>query len=356
VLEADYLYHLNPFIFQPPVGGGGPRIVGGVELNDWGAPVAYHLFPHHPGDPIGMAGFPYVTRVPVDELIHLFVEERPEQAHGTPVLTTVLIRLRDLDEYADAQVVRQKIAACFATFYTEPEGMPPTTAAPLLERVEPGMIERVPPGMEVTFGNPPGVQNYDEFMTRELQGIGAGTGVPYEDLTGDYSKVNFSSARMGRAAFHALVDELQWLCIVPQFLNRVWEWWREAAALAGVPTDGVDVQWTMPRKTLVDPAREVPATIRGVRAGLTSPQEAMRELGYDPDTVLDEWKAFTKMVDDLGLVFDIDPRRTTQAGGVPNPRSPEPEPGAIKVGGEIAEPPAPTKGGVPTRVNGTPAA
>lgn len=337
VLEADYLWSASPFLPIPiPQDGGGTRVLAGIEVNQYEEPLAYHLLPRHPGDPVAIVGQPATTRVPASELIHLYIEERPEQARGTPQLTTVLIRLRDLDEYADAQVMRQKIAACFAAFYTEPEGQPTTTASDFpCERVEPGMIERLPAGMEVTFGNPPGVQGYDEFMTRELQGVSAGTGVPYEDLTGDYSKVNFSSARMGRATFHALVDELQWLLFVPRFLNRVWGWFQDAALIAGVPVDGVDVEWTMPRKTLVDPAREIPATIRGVRAGLMSPQEAMRELGYDPNVNMDEWKAFTELVDKLGLVFDIDPRRTTQTGGVPNPKgAPGSEPGAVPLPGE----------------------
>lgn len=320
VLEGDYLWSAYPYGW--PVGqplAGGVRVVGGIEVNEFEEPQAYHLLPRHPGDPWPIVGAPATVRVPASELVHLYVEDRPEQGRGTPQLTTVLIRLRDLDEYADAQVVRQKIAACFAAFYTEPEGQVPTTPPVLCERVEPGMIERLPAGMEVTFGNPPGVTGFDEFMTRELQGVGAGTGVPYEDLTGDYSKVNFSSARMGRAVFHALVEELQWLLLVPRFLDRAWGWFQDAARIAGVPVDGVEVQWTMPRKTLVDPAREVPATIRAVRAGLMSPQEAMRELGYDPKVNMDEWSAFAKMVDDLALVFDIDPRKTTLQGAAAVP-------------------------------------
>jgi lambda family phage portal protein len=319
VLEADYLWSLYPYtgVMEMPVPGA--RVLNGVEINKYQEPVAYHLLPRHPGDVMAMVGSPQTVRVPASEIVHLFLEDRPEQGRGTPLLTTVLIRLRDLDEYADAQLTRQKIAACFAAFYTEPEGQPPAQPPVLCEQVEPGMIERLPAGMEVTFGSPPGVQGYDEFMTRELQGVGAGTGVPYEDLTGDYSKVNFSSARMGRAAFHALVDEIQWLLLVPRFLNRVWSWWQDAARIAGVPVDGVEVQWTMPRKTLVDPAREIPAAIRGVRAGFSSPQEAMRELGYDPKQIIEEWKEFTELVDSLGLVFDIDPRKTTLQGAAAAP-------------------------------------
>jgi lambda family phage portal protein len=348
VLEGDYLWSQPYLPWVSPPDAPGARVIGGVEVNEYEEPQAYHLLPRHPGDPIALVGYPQTVRVPASELIHLFVEERPEQGRGTPLLTTVLIRLRDLDEYADAQVMRQKIAACFAAFYTEPEAIPPTPQPiELSERVEPGMIERLPAGMEVTFGSPPGVEGYDEFTTRELQSVGAGTGVPYEDLSGDFSKVNFSSARMGRATFYALVEELQWLLIAPRLLNRVWDWFQDAATIAGVPVDGVTVEWTMPRKTLVDPAREIPATIRGVRAGLASPQEAMRELGYDPQQILEEWKAFTKIVDELGLIFDIDPRKTTLQGAATSKPTSDGQDGA-SAAEPPPEPPARGMNGHPT--------
>jgi capsid protein len=72
--------------------------------------------------------------------------------------------------------------------------------------------------------------------------------------------------------------------------------------------------WTVPRRPLVDPAREVPAAITAVRSTLSSPQEAIRELGYEPEAVLREWQAFTKMLDDMRLISDIDPRRVSRTG------------------------------------------
>ena len=59
---------------------------------------------------------------------------------------------------------------------------------------------------------------------------------------------------------------------------------------------------------LVDPARETQPIIDQIRSGLISPQEAIRERGYDPDQVLAEWQEFAKKIDELGLILDIDPR------------------------------------------------
>jgi capsid protein len=102
--------------------------------------------------------------------------------------------------------------------------------------------------------------------------------------------------------------------IIPGFCERVWGWFLEAAAIRGYTTAGVSMEWTTPRKILVDPAREIPAAITAARATLTSPQEVMRELGYDPAQVLREWQAFAGQLDELGLVSEIDPRHTTSQG------------------------------------------
>jgi lambda family phage portal protein len=366
ILEPDYLDDFKQTIGVPPLPPEGEnRLDQGVELDQTDTAVAYWLYPWHPGDAATVAGGaapaayqipPYGSsqRVDAKDVIHLYYEERAGQVRGVPLLSTVTLKLRDLDEYEDAHLVRQKIAACFAVFLTQPEGTPPMPNGDqptLCERVEPGMVENLPAGWEATFANPPGVQNYDEFMTRQLQGVASGTDIPYEELCGDYSRVNFSSARMARGGYHELIDELQWTVFVPLFCDKVWNWFREAAMLAGVPgAADARMTWTVPRKMLVDPAREIPATIREVRAGLTSPQEAIRELGNDPAQVLDEWEAYTKDLDRRGLVLDVDPRRVAPAGNpvVPPAAGPdlteapeEPAPAPVGTNGKGAPTPPP---------------
>jgi lambda family phage portal protein len=340
VIEPDYLDPQRDNSVPGYYGGtpdelrDGNRLDQGVELDGDDRPVAYWLFPRNPGDGIVAVGtqsgetggvssvmIPGMssTRVDAANVLHVFQEERAGQVRGVPVLAPVVIRIRDLDQYLDTQLIRQKIAACFAVFLSEPEGtldLVGTAREPidLCDHVEPGMISKLPAGYEPSFAQPQSVED-KSFVTEVLQGIASGTGLPYEELAADYSQVNFSSARMARTAFYELVSELQWLVVIPQFCDRIFGWFRDACVTAGVPgADSVSVEWTTPRKTLTDPGREIPAIISGVRAGLMSPQEAIRELGYDVETVLDEWQAFTKMVDERGLVLDIDPRKVAKTG------------------------------------------
>lgn len=103
------------------------------------------------------------------------------------------------------------------------------------------------------------------------------------------------------------VDSWRWQLLIPAFCHRVGKWFADYNSVAIKP------EWTPPARTMVDPAREVPPIRDAVRSCLMSPQEAMREQGYDPQRLMQEWQQFTEMADKLGLVLDIDPRHDKAA-------------------------------------------
>ena len=82
-----------------------------------------------------------------DRVLHLFDRLRPGQVRGVPWFAPVILKLRDLDEYDEAELVRKKIEACFAAFVTgaddeETLGTAATDAdGSRIETFEPGMIE-----------------------------------------------------------------------------------------------------------------------------------------------------------------------------------------------------------------------
>ncbi len=193
VLEADYL-DSNKTLDLP-----GGVIVNGVEFDLLGRRVAYWLFEEHPGSGVTF-GNNTSKRVVAKDIIHVFKPGRPDQARGISWFTTVVLTLKDLDQYEDAELMRQKIAACFAAFVSDASGAGTAigTEDPddsTIETLEPGMIHQLPAGKTVTFGNPPSVTS-DALPIRNLRKIAAGLGISYEALTGDYSMVNYSSARM----------------------------------------------------------------------------------------------------------------------------------------------------------------
>ena len=58
-----------------------------------------------------------------------------------------------------------------------------------------------------------------------------------------------------------------------------------------------------------------------IRSGLMSRSEAISAFGYDAEDVDREIAADNQRADDLGLIFDSDPRRTSKDGGSAEPNS-----------------------------------
>jgi len=107
---------------------------------------------------------------------------------------------RDVSDFQEAQILRQKTLACFAAFRVSPDADPQTGGADPggLSSLTPGQIQNLAQGEDIRFAMPPGVEAYDEFTAAVLRSVAAGMGITYEALTGDLNRVNFSSARIGR--------------------------------------------------------------------------------------------------------------------------------------------------------------
>lgn len=312
VLEPDFLDTTKDGL----PGQQGGKIVQGVEFDAIGRRVAYWLFDEHPGSRY-VAG---VTsrRVDATEIIHVFDVLRAGQVRGVSWFAPAIVNLKDFDEYEDATIMRQKIAALFAAFVTDPNGSSDTLgqvdpADDQVEGMEPGMVKYLAPGETVEFASPPLVGN-DGFSERTLRRVAAGIGVTYEDLTGDYSQVNFSSARMGRLAHWGNVYDWQWNMIVPRLCDPVWAWAMEAAAAVGLVDELPAAEWTAPPMPMIDPDKEGLAYIRRVRSGAMTFSEMIREQGRDPDAHLAEYAEDQKKLDALGIWLDSDVRRVSAAG------------------------------------------
>jgi lambda family phage portal protein len=317
VLEPDYLDTLRDGIMLP----NGGKIVQGVELDALGQRAAYWIFREHPGSTravLGRTGVYGSYRVPATEILHIFKPGRPGQNRGPSWFASSLLKFRDYDEFDDATLVKAKIAACLAviTSDTDGSGAPlgaATTEHPEIDSIEPGAILNVTPGRSITVVDPPQARDYGPYSQTVLRTLGRPFGVTYEGMTGDYSNVNFSSARMARIASWTKIERWRWRILILQFLNPVWVWAMQAAALAGLPVvESTD--WTAPGMPMIEPDKEGLAAMRNIRSGIQTPSEVLRERGYTPKRFFEEFAKDFAMLDKLGLALDCDPRRMTQAG------------------------------------------
>lgn len=311
VLEIDYLdWHKTVTLLE-----NGGYIIQGVEFDKSDKRVAYWMYEQHPGDIINLKSL-VSKRVVESEVIHIFKQDRPGQVNGVPFGVSVFIKLRDFAEYEDAQLVSQKMAACFSIFVQDssPETLATGNGAvPLMsESVQPGIIQTVPSGKTITFATPPQPQQTSEYSRKILQAIAGGYGITYEALTGDLSNVNFSSGRMGWLEAHRKVTDLQYNVVIPP-CDGVWSWFMSASFIAGlVPNENTKADWTPPRREMIDPVKETTGITNQVRAGILTPSEAARQQGYDFDDLVTQYQADLAKLDKAGIILDTDMRHQVQ--------------------------------------------
>jgi lambda family phage portal protein len=326
VLEPDYLDHTKT---QKTDTG---YIIQGVEFDLVGRRTYYWLYGQHPGDVVqtgvrGGLGALQSVRVPASEVLHIYRKDRPGQVRGVPWLAPVIITLRDLDEYEEAELVRKKIEACFAAFVTQPQGPdgPPigadataegTTSTHRVESFEPGMIEYLKPGEEITFAAPTYAAGYRDYVAAKQAQIATGLQLTYEQLTGDLSRVNYSSYRAGLLSFRNGIEVFRWAAFIPMFCIPVWNRVMQVAFAAGAIAEAgpFKVEWTPPGFGSVDPYKDSVATLNRIRMGTLTLRQAIAEQGYDPDAQIEQIAEINRVLDEKGIVLDCDPRKVSKTG------------------------------------------
>lgn len=315
VLESDFLsVHKRTGVLQE-----GNQIIQGIEFDKFGQRVAYHLFLAHPGsNDLEFASKFSTMRVPANEILHMFRMDRPGQVRGMTWLANIMLRLRDFDIYEDAQLKRQQCAAMFTAFVHDLEGIDDAGEAreeiELGEKLEPGMIELLPPGKDITLSKPPGADNYGEYTSVVLHSIASGLGITYESMTGDLSTVNFSSGRMGWLEMHRNISTWQQNIMISQMLRPTFNWFLSGLDLIGENVKDARAVYTPPRREMIDPVKETQALKAAVRSGFKTQSDAIREAGKDPDTHYNEIQRDNATLDSKNIVLDTDSRKVDNAG------------------------------------------
>lgn len=283
VLEIDHLDTLKDGNLED-----GGRIIQGIEFDSAGRRRGYWLFKDHPGD-LNMRSFSSEF-VSADQVIHVFDMVRPGQARGVPFGTAGMMRLSILDDYQDARVEQQKVAACLVGAIIDDQN-DQEDGDVLPEKLEPGMLPRLAFGQDIKFNSPPSTTGHGDFVSTELRAVAAAYGITYEMLTGDYTRTNFSSGRMGWIEASRNIDRWRWCMLIPLLCKGVEKWFLEAAGFNGYDVRNVSFEWTPPRREMIDPTKETKALVEAVQGKIKSWSETVRESGYDPDQVAEEMKA-----------------------------------------------------------------
>lgn len=293
----------------------------GVEYTAEGKRKGYWIFTVHPGAR-GLV-MPHTSiRIAAADMAHVYRKDRIGQGRGVPWVAPVLLKGRDLADVEEAITIKARIEACLAAFIktndqartladkssteTRPDG-----SKRRIENLSPGMIGYLEPGEDVVTVSPTASSQFESVLMTNWLTLAAGAGITYDQLTGDLRRANFSSLRAGKIEFRRVVEQFQYLTLVPMLLDPIWIRFTEAAQDAGIlprRADGYPVEWIMPANEPIDPMKDMQADILAVRSGRMTWPQFVSSWGIDPDTQLDEIAEWYKDIDDRKIILDTDPR------------------------------------------------
>lgn len=227
----------------------GNRIIMGVEVNEDGAPVAYHFYSSEGTDV--WQGYRTV-RILAEEILHSFIMDEVGQHRGVPWAHTALDRLKLLDGYEETELVAARVASSKVAYWKKDKDAAPFEGAAtgeetvasddpndtggtrtrLVEELDPGRVYNPPPGVELEMIDPQHpAANFSPFISAVLRGAASGMDISYETLANDRSQVNFSSIRQGE-----LKDRDGWQShqrfMIEHLMTWAFEEWLEWAFVA----------------------------------------------------------------------------------------------------------------------------
>lgn len=229
---------------------GEPEIRDGVELDGDGEAVAYHLLNQHPGDsaliqtykPEDWARIPARGARGAPLMLHLMEMDRIGQTRGIPMLAPVIEALKQLDRYAEAELMAAVVSAFFTVFIKTTDGnsgdgntgLIPPAAGPFGGDGNPGVgsnemalgsgtIVDLADGEDVSIANPNRPNpNFDPFFLAVIRQIGIALGIPYEVLIMHFSSSYTASKAAIETARQFFTDRRVWLA--RNFCQPVYEW------------------------------------------------------------------------------------------------------------------------------------
>lgn len=317
----------------------------GVEIDDYGAARAYHIRRAHLGDWFNAAASVTWDRVPRETawgrpiIVHSFTSERPGEHRGAGgILRPVVARLRMLSSYDGAELQAAIVNAIFSAYIESPYD-PAVVQDALTDASGAGEVgtyqdlrsafhqdrglkldnARIPtlfPGEKITaVDSKRPSQNYGPFENAFLRNIAAAIGTSAEQISQDWSKTNYSSARAALLeAWKTLKRRQQ--DFATSFAAPVWSAFLEEAMDRGelpLPPGAPDfiearteysgAIWMGPPRGWIDPVKEAQASVLRMDAGLSTLEQECAEQGLDWEEVIEQRAIERARFKALGLPY-----------------------------------------------------
>ena len=284
-----------------------PLFCEGVEKNEEGEVVAYHIskfhplsFDREPREWIRVKAFGEKTGR--RNLIHIMNRERIEQVRGVPFLSPVIESIKQLGRYTEAEILAAVINGLFTVFIEKengsngalfgeaiPEEMQVDAQDENSIELAPGAVIDLREGEKANMVNPgrPN-QNFDPFVMAIIKQIGAALEIPYELLIMAFSN-NYSASRAAILEFFKVIKMYRkWF--ITDFCQPIYvEWLSEAVAKGRIIAPGFfadpiikdaycSAEWNGPSSGQLDPKKEVEAAELRVQSGFSTRERETTEL------------------------------------------------------------------------------
>jgi lambda family phage portal protein len=332
LMDADQLS--NPMTIPNEL-----NLRGGVEIDARGAAVAYHIRRAHPGEWYDGAKayiwdrFERETEYGRPVVIHDFDQDRPGQHRPVGgIFTPVITRLKMLIKYDGVELENAIVNAIFGAYITSPADPDTLQGAFTEDQQSPYQEQRLEyhehnridlggrvmptlfPGESINAisVNRPGAA-FEAFQATMLRSVASALNISYEQLTRDYSRVNYSSARASaletwKTMLRRRRDFTAGTCA--QIAGCVIEEMFESNNLplpAGAPdfmdarTAYASCSWNGPARGWIDPVKERQGALMSLDGGMSTLEQEAAEQGLRWEDNLEQRAVEQARAQELGL-------------------------------------------------------
>lgn len=315
---------------------------GGVELDEYGGAIAYHFRQAHPAE-FGMhSNFNAWTWERVSRetpwgrrrVIHAYEEHRPNQTRGISKFAPVVERFKMLDKYDKTELQAALLNAVLAAVIESPmdgelmlDAMEDKTLDGYQKlrseyhdekrlHLNGTRVSTLFPGEELKLQAPTRPSTaFVEFERACLRNIAAAMGLTYEQMTADWSQVNYSSARAAMMEIWKTLGSDRTI-FANQFATHIFLLWLEEEINAGkivlpegapsfyeAPGAYAKIKWLGTGRGYVDPEKEAKAANMRINTRISTLEDECAEQGKDHEEVLEQMAEELELMKKLGLPF-----------------------------------------------------
>jgi lambda family phage portal protein len=249
-----------------------------------------------------------------------------DQTIGYPQGQVALRRLKNAEEYEEAELERNIIAACYAGFGIGGDGDLAAMASAassstdasgrLIQELSPGRFVYVPNVEDFVFSTPPGPQGtYQSYVEHQGRMAAAGLGTSLEMMSGDWGGVSYSGGKLIWVDEQSPIDVGQ-LHLIELLLIPMWQHFVNRCVTGGIidvlqstyramPWIFERVKFVPPKRMSIDPARERSAARDDIAAGITVHSDEVEQMNGRPaEDVYEDIKRNNEQLTEIGLSLE----------------------------------------------------